>query len=844
MNGSGPKSQVNSSLNFIKEHHFKDTFALLVVFLSFNHFASLCLLALFIVTTRSRNFLASCFIRLFLSKQQYKERVDCRTTLAGKSANANGDSSLLVTDQEVGQDTLLPSADESATRFIKRKCAFFKISPLLVIELIVAGLLRTYAKQYFTRPIENLAMSIIASSLINDPRDCLSYATSCSILYGLLVSLWHRATLFMDFEVLPFYANSTFPLHQWYHKALTIPVFVNTMPHLWRIVSCFSKYSGLCRYLASFHIVLAQFYQNMTDPYYFRKNVKQSSASETPATVSLSPNNSSNVSVPLSNMTSTNGSGISASHPSGPPLLSVPNPVAQKAAFSDVVSEYNISELPMNSPSESNKQTIATNVTTSQPSSTQNKTTYTNQFFTIDMKLGSKTPSEENLDDYFITSSNLENFIQQLFRWKNHHLIPPLWSIFTTIKTMTLEKRNVRNFDPGSSPSHTEDAEDAEDSQTIKPTISNPLIKGSVFTGPGASECMTLIAPAADDYNQLHLVPHNQATAYKVCISDTGPTQITFRITNLFEGELIVLVNGVIWSQVLSAIISEKLGEEYTVVSGLVPSCSYDIQFVNRFNEGEDYLVADLMVRTSAKEGETKELLDFSFPSYYHRKFLSPLLTLKHSVLTTNTNLAEERAKLRKTKKEISKKLSSLRQESDHLKSKIAQNASQDEKSAFKMDNLKTLLQQSESQLSVLEDNLKQVSTQELEIEQVHLQRKDQHLQTQMEFGKLQSALTKERDELSTKLAKLEQELCQLRSKREKVNVKQEKLKKEVTQYAEDIDNFRAQFLSQRQAERRRREELRNIEANESELSIKGLEQDISRLEGENEAMNNMLRSF
>ncbi|CEP61593.1 Nnf2p LALA0_S03e06392g [Lachancea lanzarotensis] len=840
MSGPGHNSRVDSSIHFIKEHHFKDTFALLVVFLSFNHFASLCLLALFIVTTRSRNFLASCFIRLFLSKQQYKKRVDCRISLANKTANQNGDSSSSAADNEVGQDGL-PSADGSAGNFIRRKCAIFKLSPLLIIELIVAGLLRAHAKQYFTRPIENLAMSIIASSLINDPRDCISYATSCSILYGLLVNLWHRATLFMDLEIPPIYGISSSPLHQWYHTTLTLPVFSITVPYLRMLVSCFGRYSGLCRYLASFHIVLAQFYQNMTDPYYFRKNVKRSSASEISASVSLSPHNSFSGTGPPSNSTLSNGSGISTSHPSGPPLLSVTNSVAQKAAFSDVVSEYNISELPMNSPSESNQQTITTNVTTSQPSSGQNKTTYTNQFFTINMELGRKKSNEDNLDDYFITSANLENFIQQLFRWKNHHLIPPLWSIFTTIKTMTLEKRNVRSFHAESPASPTEDT---DASQTIKPTISNPVIKGSVFTGPGSSECMTLIAPAADDYNQLHLVPHNQAAAYKVCISDTGPTQITFRITNLFEGELIVLVNGVIWSQVLSAIISAKMGEEYTVVSGLVPSCSYDIQFVNRFNEGEDYLVADLMVRTSAKEGESKQLLDFSFPSYYHRKFLSPLLTLKHSVLTTNTNLAEERAKLRKTKKEISKKLSSLRQESDHLKSKIAQNAGQDEKSASKMDNLKILLQQSESQLSVMEEKLKKVSAQEVEIEQEHLQRKDQHLKTQMEYGKLQANFAKEKGELSTKLTKLEHEFCQLRSKREKVSVKQEKLKKEVTQYAEDIDNFRFQFQSQRQTERLRREELRNIEANESELSIKGLEQDISRLEGENEAMNSMLRNY
>ncbi|SCV04639.1 LANO_0G11430g1_1 [Lachancea nothofagi CBS 11611] len=833
------KSQVDHSINFIQEHHFKDTFALLVVFLSFNHFASLCLLSLFIVTTKSRNFLATSFIRLFLSNPTRAKSCDLRSMRAQNTKNFNTKPDPLPhgDHQNSGHESQLHT-DESTSR---HSTVFpLNFSPFFALELVLAGILKAYASQYFARPIENLALSIIASSLINDPRDCLSYATSCSILYGLAMNLCHRVGSFLNLKLLPDYMVQNTSLHQWHMIATGYPLIGVVLPKLLLFAKWSSKYVRLCRYFASFHIVLSQFYQNMTDPYYLRAALRRPSASGAAASVSMSPQNSqaggSHVGMSLPN-----GSVINSGPPSGPPLLSVPNTIAQKANFCSIVSDYNVSELSMNSPSDSNQQTITTNVTTTQSNSQTYDMGYTNHFFEINLSLDLERPCNGNLDAYFITTSNLENFILQLFKWKNHHLIPPLWSIFTTIKTMTLENRKVRSFGVTSSASN---SVSSNTSQPISPTSSNTVINESVFTGPDSSDCMTLIAPAADDYNQLHLMPLKQATDYKVCISNTGPTQITFHITNLFEGELIVLVNGVIWSQVLSAITSEKMGEEYTVVSGLVPSCSYDIQFVNRFNEGEDYLIADMMVRTCAKIGENKEPLDFSFPSYYHRKFLSPLLTLKHSVLTTNTNLAEERAKVKKTKKEISKKLSSLRQESDHLKSKIAQNASQDEKSAFKMDNLKTVLQQSEAQLAAMEDKLKGLLEQELQVEEEHLQQKDKHLQNQMEYGKLKSKLEKEADENSAKLAKLQQELSQLTSKREKVNVKQEKLKKEVSQYTEDMENFKSQFLSQRQRERQQREEMRSVEANEYELKIKGLEQDISRLEGENEAMNNILRNY
>ncbi|CAR24288.1 Nnf2p [Lachancea thermotolerans CBS 6340] len=837
------KPQIDQSIRFIQEHHFKDTLALLVVFLSFNHFASLCLLSIFIVTTRSRFFLATCFIKIFLSKDcspelldSAQKRTDCRTGSTAKSQQQLADQ-----DQSTDRQQLQQQQDEKSTGGQNTSTRLSTISPLFVLEIVVASILKIYAGQYFARPIENLAMSIIASSLINDPRDCLSYATSCSILYGLSLNFYHRVSSLLNLQFLPMQTLPSSPLQGW-------PVFTSgyaiidcMFSNASRIVKWSRRYVRICCYFASVHIVFSQFFKSMTNPYYFRAASKAQTSSGPPKSTSMSPNNSQSTALYGSSPLPSASGSSSCLHPgnsSGPPLLSNPNTNGHKAKFSSFVKEFTISELSINSPSESNQQTVTTNVT-SQSNSEPGEIPYTNHFFEVHLDSESKAPSGRNLDAYFISTANLENFIMQLFKWKNRHLIPPLWSIFTTIKTMTLERKQVRGETDAASTS----APVATEAQTITPTSSNTVLNSSVFTGPDSTDCMMLIAPAADDYNQLHLVPHKQAPEYRVCIYNTGPTQITFHITNLFEGELIVLVNGVIWSQVLSAITSEKLGEEYTVVSGLVPSCSYDIQFVNRFNE-EDYLIADLMVRTCNKNGESKDPLDFSFPSYYHRKFLSPLLTLKHSVLTTNTNLAEERAKLKKTKKEASKKLASLRQQIDHLKSKISQNASQDGKSAFKMDNLKTVLQQSETQLTKLEDELKDLLEQEQQVEREHLQQKDRHLRNQMEYGKLQTTLEIELEEYSTKLSKLEQELTQLKSKRDKVSMKQEKLKKEVTQCTEDMENLKAQFLQQRKQDRERREELRVVEANEIELKNKGLEQDISRLEGENEAMHNLVRNF
>ncbi|SCW01855.1 LAFE_0E08746g1_1 [Lachancea fermentati] len=809
------RGQVDNSVKFIREHHFKDTFALLIVFLSFNHFASLCLLSVFIIATKSKNFLATCFIKIFLSRR-LSTAATCEDLALAKP-----------TTSKKGQQGQSPDKKRPST------ISF----PILIFELFVAGIFNFYARYYFTRPIENLAMSIVASSLINDPRDCLSYATSCSILYGILLNLIKRVMIFFDLQFTSYSILKNAPLYKWKIVSEQHPLLEQLIPYsiiLWSWCNRLVRYG---RYFASFHIVLYQFHQNMTNPYYYQSNSGRETMPTSPSSAPMSPNNSSTVGGPtISSSASTASGAIGTPHLNNAIPSTVP--IAQKPIFTNVVLNYELSELPIDLPAESNSQTIATNVTVTSTGSQNSKAAYTNQFFEVDVALPEQSSKESRVNTHFISTLNLENFISQLFRWKNHHLIPPLWSIFATIKTMTFERRQVKNREDGQAmpPSETDNAP-----QNITPTSSNTVLNGSVFTGTDSSDCMALIAPAADDYNQLHLLPFNpQEYDYRVCVAYIGPTIITFHIKNLFEGELIVLVNGVIWSQVSSAIVSEKLGEEYSIVSGLVPSCSYDIQFVNRFNENEDYLIADLMVRTSAKNGESKEPLDFSFPSYYHRKFLSPLLTLKHSVLTTNTNLAEERAKLKKTKKEISKKFSSLRQETDHFKSKISQNVSQDEKSASKLDNLKTILQQSEAHLARLESELREMHEEELKLESEYLQKKDYHLKKQMEYGKMESSLKNNLLEAKAKLTKTQQELFQSSAKKEKLFSKQEKLQKEVAQFTEDFENFKSQFLAKRENDRKRREEMRAIEANDYELKIKGLEQDISRIEDENGTMQDM----
>ena len=237
----------------------------------------------------------------------------------------------------------------------------------------------------------------------------------------------------------------------------------------------------------------------------------------------------------------------------------------------------------------------------SDPFSTSNDE-YTNQLFELNVDFGNILSSSTLSSDISVTS-NLENFIRLLFRRKNQHLIAPLWSMVVTLKTTNFEKKYLQEssenpLTPTNSDTLYNNNQEKHDKDldTIK-THSVPSnisfthagkFKKSVFNNFEPSNTMALIAKTtSDDYNLLNLVSTNENifnrndNDYKVCIIDISTNSITFHIENLHDGELIVLVNGVIWSEVSCALILEHVGEEYVVVNGLVPSCSYAVSYTH-----------------------------------------------------------------------------------------------------------------------------------------------------------------------------------------------------------------------------------------------------------------------
>ncbi|CAL9737561.1 hypothetical protein MOSE0_M03048 [Monosporozyma servazzii] len=882
---------MNHAIPLTRQHKFKDTFALFIVFLSFNHFTSLCLLILFIITTRINNLLANTFVTLFLAKTPSPPINDITHDNIITTTNVNNNSQSSISNHT--HHSKYHSHRKNNRNAIKQKIheinnnnnQFSLIS--LTIQILLATLARLYAGNYFIIPIENLAISIITSSLLNNPNDCLSYATSCSVLYAISLNLLKNIGTLSSFisnnnnnSITGFLLNHLLSL---LHKQLT----VNKWLPLWIPID--SKYIRIIRYYLSFHIVATQFFTKAVDI--------QSSHDLSSLKINLSSNNNNNNNINkfkknISNTTmSPSNSNLnvpsdqqqqlssSSNLPSPPPLTNnnckeftpyFTNIVKSIKSFAPTIIVSSTNELQSSNTTTSinNNNNKNNNNNNNQIDSNDDSfQNFTNQLYELKIDLNSINDVNLLKDDITVTT-NLENFIRYLFKNNTQYIISTFWSIFVTLKTTSFEKKilNSNKYiddDDINTPNHAPLDNNTSINQSLRSTenTTNNFMtpdlgnKKSVFNNIDPDSMALIAQNKTDDFNQLNLITTNnnifnkKENDYKVCIIDIGTHTLTFHIENLTDGELIVLVNGLIWSEVSCALILEHAGEEYVVVSGLVPSCSYDIQFVNRLRHKDDYLICDSIVRTkSLNVGENNfgtlsnefEKIDSSFPSYYHRKFLSPLLTLKHSILTTNANLIEERTKLKKTKKEVNKKLFTLRQEIDHLKAKIKQNETNDEKNAFKIENLKNTIQQNEITLESLEKQIKTLIDEEVTLEEIYLKKKDSHLKKELEFSKIEEKYKKEHNALINKETKLKNDYKQSLTKREKMDTRHEKLQKEVTQNNELFEKYKMDFVAKKRKERTKRTENRIREINDLELSVKALEQDVNRLEYENENMKNI----
>ncbi|CCE65753.1 hypothetical protein TPHA_0M01780 [Tetrapisispora phaffii CBS 4417] len=860
-----------------------DTFAIFIILLNLNNFYLLVLSFLFIISKRYTHFKSDVFITILLYKIPSYNDLHLENFKKG-----------ILNDNKTISKNL--KDNKHIIEFL--------------VNIGIASFLRTYFKYDIIKYIQKFALSIIASSMVNQQSNRLLFAVlSCLMIitiswtkeyaqHGLFLQtfLRQRNELYKLLgENIIYFENikqrTNLLMNSYNNYEITNPFMFNTEVN---------NYIDILFYLLSFHLIVVQLLHDVNAKLKGSENQKFMQATDN-YTQQGSKYNTNNTDDSIR----------------GGELITV---------FSDAISNYNFCEqvsASYNSQTVAMTDPIVANGFNSKQKGNRdssnlkdNTNIIKNKFYQLNIdssRLGSDEStlnevnngnfndfnakdnnsrknnySNEKFNIQITETTNIENFIRYLFQWKRNYSLSPLWSMFFIVRATIFEKKYLKgmtttkdNINNINNTKHSESSQSNQNSDSNN--LNAEVVKKSLFNTTEADNSMALISrSASDEYKRLNIISTNENifnrgnNDYKLCIINISCNSITFHIENLHEGQLIVLVNGVIWSEVSCALLLNREGEEYVEVNGLVPLSSYDIQFINRLEDSFDYLISDVVVRTSSALGSRNGTddsdqssisesltygrksnstnmpasmnnmytIDFSFPSFYHRKFLSPLLTLKHSVLTTNTNLAEERVKLRKSKKEISKKLNAIKQEIDNCKSKIDQNIFHDEKSTTKMDNLKISLKKSEEMNSKLEQQLKEISEFELKTEERYLKEKDLHLKRVLEYSKLEENLRTSYEDNDKKLSNLKSDELNLISKLEKLKSKYDKLEKEANQDSTETDELKSRFINKRLQDRSKREEARIKNSTEFQFAIKALEQDISRIESENQNFQRIIPNY
>jgi hypothetical protein len=198
------------------------------------------------------------------------------------------------------------------------------------------------------------------------------------------------------------------------------------------------------------------------------------------------------------------------------------------------------------------------------------------------------------------------------------------------------------------------------------------------------------------------------------------------------------------------------------VVYGLTPISQYEMEMVCDHDNGP-VTCHRVNISTSARRNSN------AGSSVAPARPVSPVTTLLDTLTTTQITLSEEKLRLKRARKDHTKRLASLRSEIESLRSKIEASDKGDERNSRKVLSLRESVRQLEDEIDQISrstdaldqrqhDSITQFDSQKQEWEArigVHQETKDTHNRIRDEWEKKEQALTLELNALAAKCDKL-----------------------------------------------------------------------------------------
>ncbi|CDK28569.1 unnamed protein product [Kuraishia capsulata CBS 1993] len=300
----------------------------------------------------------------------------------------------------------------------------------------------------------------------------------------------------------------------------------------------------------------------------------------------------------------------------------------------------------------------------------------------------------------------------------------------------------------------------------------------------------------------------------------TGENAIGLELLGASISEILVRVNGVMWYQVTSGCVD---GKEYIIVGGLTPLSQYDLEIINIDDSQERVLLAKCTVSTVSKNVTLTQ-----------SKKATPLSTLQESLLTTNANVNREKLKLKKFRKEYSKRIHVIKNEIEVLKKKLYSNDKSDERNYRKILSLRQTLTKLDQDNSLIEEEFMTLFSRETELNEQYLDGKRRFETELRPLQVFEAEFNSKIEETTTTVESLEATRAQLLQKREKLVGRKERLSKEVAKIEDKLESFKTDDIAARRAHRQERAEKRQQKLNAFAWEITKMERSSTNVVGEN----------
>lgn len=258
-------------------------------------------------------------------------------------------------------------------------------------------------------------------------------------------------------------------------------------------------------------------------------------------------------------------------------------------------------------------------------------------------------------------------------------------------------------------------------------------------------------------------------------------------------------------------------------VHGLTGGTVYDMEIIQLVNEDE-IVIGRSKVCTAPTDASANQYI--APPS----RPLSPVTTLLDTLSQSQVTLSEIKNSMKRSRKEHTKKMSTIRNEVEQIRAKSESNDKTDERVRRKLLSLRSTVRQLEAEITKAEEHAAKLEVESKEYANGYTAQKREWMEAMNVLEERKKAESSSKEEIAKKLSSIENEKAATISKREKLVTKKERLTGDISKIEQDLDQAIEEELGRRKLAREGKMERRKKLVNEFSSAISQMDNGVNEL--------------